>query len=360
MYKCKIHSAPHQPAQQLVFGRSRVREKTVQDLLKHVTNGRGSVTCLCKGDHSPPLLNTYQRSYIALRRPTNTGSSHTPGCEHYDWSTSPFGMPAGSASESDGVLQINIDRLLWESEPNFGSGGGDSASHPRNCPPLLALLWLLIVRAGLNTYHASHHRPNPAAEVQFASESMRLAFSAGGNQPLSQRLLLPTWAKAERAAKSTNNHSILNRAIKDGRQLLYVAGLHKDAHLHSSPRGDFRGFSVDFGISLNMDEQILTRAFKTYTTAHRHFKAGGSLLALGIAEPRGRVTSAWTTKVALLSVHSISAAPTPTDDHKKIYDEAMLNGVFYSVQPSDDPLVARAATQKKTSASCIRGTPTPR
>jgi hypothetical protein len=111
---------------------------------------------------------------------------------------------------------------------------------------------------------------------------------------------------------------------------------------------------------LNIDEQILSRAFKTYTTARRHFKAGGSLLALGIAEPRGPVASAWATKMALLSVDSMSAAPTPTDDYKKLYDQAMLNGILYSVQPSDDPLVARAATQKQASASGIRGTPTPR
>lgn len=147
-----------------ILSQSGLITKDGQALLRSVSEKRLQVHCLCRGSYQTPLFPRHGvNGILHLVRVAGTKSEHALWCVHGDESkfSETFGAPNGSFISRGGDICVDFD-LLFPTEVNMSGKSGKWKGLPRDdSPALRSLLWLTLVRSGLNLSLPDCVRENP-------------------------------------------------------------------------------------------------------------------------------------------------------------------------------------------------------
>lgn len=339
---------PHHPCSGVrsasLFGKAELSSPRVQAWLAEAAEGRADVTCLCRGTLGLPMV-THLRKLRYLRREPHSGAQHSPGCLHHDIDASSLGLAPGgllSKKGKEGELVVDLDRLLRLDDDKVGQGSGGRAHQIREyTPPLHGLLWLLLLRAGLNVDHVDYPSQRPWAEFAEATRTIRLAGQSGDAESLQRHILLP---KRTSTTQAVDNQAMLERHLRGPRCLLFAGVLRPD-DLDGTPQGGFHRMRETLGASVSIDCEVLKRALKRCPDARECIRLNRPVLAFGTVEarryktPMGAVAiSGWVRQLTLLSVHDTRLVPMPGRLRER-HSECMAARQVFVAKPADDPLM---------------------
>lgn len=339
MYSIQSVTDRSGPRIELTFSRSQLSDANVQRALGSVREGTSRLLCLCAG--LPGIaLTQYKGDLVRPKRLPGTGSRHMPGCVHFEWQPGGVRLPSGCISGGgDESLLVNLAAFTRIDEHQSGHGSGASSS-ARYSPPLLSLLWILLVRSGLNVFEPTAHRVDPWLELAHSVRGIRAATATRKNDSLYDHLLLPTQAIQGQAS---HNQKCLEEAHANRRRLLLATTLRPSPAGLAAGSSRFRSLRTDFGTSVNIEEEVLARALRKYHDARKHSAAGGLVLVLGAAEVSeyarkdgARALSAWVRRLAMISVVPQSLTPTPSSLLRAEFQRCMRSAELYSSTPMDD------------------------
>jgi hypothetical protein len=266
-------------------------------------------------------------------------NDHLPGCAHNDLTASSLGMPTGVMDLSGQSILIDLDRLATydETEPSFGTGGGGRPGQACS-PPLRALLWILLARAGLIAHHREFRPKDPWVCLIHAANELRAVSSTGRSTSLRDRMLFPKDAVKDDALEKRNKDIFL--ATKALGKMAFAATLFPD-QFNSPADGDFYRLKSTFGVSVCIDGSVFRKGIASKTEVAKLCSANDPLLVIGILEQRPwkddpKRFTAWATGVAAIPVVGSTFAPVPTLNSRRRYDACMADGSLFVADPVED------------------------
>ncbi|CAD5372945.1 hypothetical protein RA210_U250044 [Rubrivivax sp. A210] len=324
-----------------LFGRSTLQETVVQRMLRAATQPMGSVTCLCKGEPGAPLQVKEVNGNIYLARKDGTAGQHLSGCFHSSSAAfgQAFGFEPGTVTEVKGKFEINLRSLL--EDPKSSGGTGRNGSTRRHPPALLSLLWLILVRSGLNVFHTSLCHRNEWQEFQFGASDIVLV-SGSDRIPLNSLLLLPESTSSTQFA--TNRERLQAALIRDGR--IFFAAIFPNESRFSASKNKFINVMPGGRPPVLIEKDELPSHMRRYREEEKRWKNGCNLLMLatgkaakarnpGTGEPEIVILQ----KMAFLPV-DLTLAPVPTSSLEQELSRCRKRDELYAVGPEHDKHLA--------------------
>lgn len=341
-------------SQQRVFSRECLADSREQGWLAAAHRQGASVFCLCNVRNNslrvPLVVRQAASGYHLARRPGDA-SSHLPGCSHGEPPdfTASFGAPDGAfKQDADGIL-LDLQCLFAMEEYGEGSGGGQKLAN--FSAPMLSLLWLLHVQAGLHV--ALPNSPPRSLWKAYQSVARRIRVKVGREiVPLESMILFPE-SSQKNGAKV--NIAKLYSATRRGSRVFFAFELPRERHAYL-PKTFVRDPTKDPSLSLReifgtpvwanlikVERQLIGR----YNHAYHHCHSGQSVVAFGSAKlktPERTGKPYVPPSILHLAYLPIAAqsVPVPTAKHIAQLSEAHSREVAYQVNPCEDPILAEA------------------
>lgn len=322
-----------------------------QVLLQAVSEKRLQVHCLCRGPGQTALFPRRGKNGILhLVRATGTISEHALWCVHGDESklAETFGAPKGSIISLDGNICVDFDFLFpAESNPS-GKSGKYQGVQRDDSPALRSLLWLTLVRAGLNLSLPECVRKNPWTDLHSGATEIAVR---GGKQKsnLAELLLLPA---EDSSVAGRFNYKKLRAAANGGRRVLCACIL--PPFSHDSAGRDVVSFNHCFDVTMEISRSVLTRALGRMPNSPNWHIFNEWVLAFGLAKvrlegPANDTKSRATAKICelVLMPVSVDLTPLPSVQHRDKFARQIEANEIFTVAPNEDPLIFMRAVSGK-------------
>ena len=321
-------------------------EPTGQYWLQQASDKDYQVVCLCCANLTSPFtLRRFNGGAMHLVISPHTQSEHATGCPHSDESRISFklGLPQGSITSKNGKLTVDFDSLFRDEITSSSGSGIWKGNQQDHGHALRAVLWLLLVRAGLTILWPGYEPHDPWAD--FGLSALELAIKGGPiSSSLRDLLLLPA---ARRSDDGRRNYGRLFEAARIRQRVLVACILPPFCRVHEILNEV--SFSGMFDVSMELPRNVLVRALGQSKFAMSRHARGEQVLAFGLAKsslmPKtaefkarafGRVT-----QLILMPVgQSLTPIPTSELDHRLTQLAGSGVGNPFIVIPGDDPMMA--------------------
>lgn len=326
-----------------ILSQSGLRTEDGQALLRDVSEKRIQVHCLCRGTYQTPLFPRHGvNGILHLVRVSGTKSEHALWCVHGDESkfAETFGAPKGSIISRDGNICVDFD-LLFPAEVNLSGKSGQWNGLPRDdSPALRSILWLSLVRSGLNLSLPDCVRENPWSDL-LAGATNIVVRGANQNSNLAELLLLPAEDNSEAGSM---NYKKLRAAAIGGRRVLSACIL--PPFTKDSADRDVVSFKHCFDVTMEIPRSVLIRALGQMPFSQDWHISKKWVLAFGLAKVRmdGQPNDQKSRAIAkinqlVLMPVSFDLNPFPTVQHSDRFDQLIAAKGIFTVSPREDPLI---------------------
>lgn len=326
-----------------ILSQSGLSTEDGQALLRNVSEKRFQVHCLCRGTYQTALFPRHGvNGILHLVRVSGTKSEHAHWCVHGDESkfAETFGAPKGSIISRDGNICVDFD-LLFPAEENLsGKSGKWHGVHRDDSPTLRSLLWLSLVRSGLNLSLPDCVRENPWSDL-LAGVTNILVRGANQKSNLAELLLLPAEDNSEAGSM---NYKKLRAAAMGGRRVLSACIL--PPFTQDSAGRDVVSFKHCFDVTMDIPRNVLTRALGQVPFSQDWHISKKWVLAFGLAKARmdGQPNDQKSRAIAKISQLvlmpvSLDLNPFPTVQHSDRFTRLIAVNGIYTVSPDEDPLI---------------------
>lgn len=296
--------------------------------------------CLCSGSPSSPLhTRTRETGVTHPYRANETEEEHVPGCIHGDDSqiADAYCAPPGSIVSRNGIITVNFD-LLFPDDDNSSEGTGKwQGTQDDHGAALRSLMWLLVVQSGLHCSWQGRELGDPWDALIRGAKTIRVG-GGGGAVTLADLLLTPV--EAEQKWQGKRNYAKLCGAAATTKRVLVACEL--TALGRDDENYDVVKLSPLLDVKVDIHRRLVARALGLAPLALPRLGCNQPVLVFGSAsakKPKGGSAIARMNQLIFMPVGP-GLVPLPTQRQVDGFARSLEVGTFFSVEPSDDPLIA--------------------